>query len=166
MMNHFIFYTFILSYFLLPAPPTLQTILIAVAHLKVFWKPNFNMKVWAKTNLDSMLKSRDIVLLTKVCLVKAMVFPVVMYGCESWIIKKIEHQRIDAFEPWCWGRLLRVPWTARRSNYSSPTPRFKSINSLVLSLLHGPTLTSIHDYWKNYSFDYMDLCQQGDVSAF
>ena len=118
MMNHFIFYTFILSYFLLPAPPTLQTILIAVAHLKGFWKPNFNMKVWAKTNLDSMLKSRDIVLLTKVCLVKAMVFPVVMYGCESWIIKKIEHQRIDAFEPWCWGRLLRVPWTARRSNQS------------------------------------------------
>ena len=70
----------------------------------------------AMTNLDSMLKSRDITLLTKVCLVKPMVFPVVMYGCESWTIKKAEHQRIDAFELWCWRRLLRVPWTARRSN--------------------------------------------------
>ena len=70
------------------------------------------------TNLDSILKSRDITLLTKVCLVKAMVFPVVMYGCESWIIKKAERCRIDAFEPWCWRRLLRVPWTARRSNQS------------------------------------------------
>ena len=70
------------------------------------------------TNLDSMLKSRDITLPTKVCLVKAMVFPVVMYGCESWTIKKTERQRIDAFEPWCWRRLLRVPWTARRSNQS------------------------------------------------
>ena len=67
------------------------------------------------TNLDSILKSRDITLLTKVCLVKAMVFPVVMYGCESWTIKKAECQRIDAFELWCWRRLLRVPWTARRS---------------------------------------------------
>ena len=70
------------------------------------------------TNLDSMLKSRDITLPTKVCLVKAMVFPVVMYGYESWTIKKAEHQRIDAFELWCWRRLLRVPWTARRSNQS------------------------------------------------
>ena len=68
------------------------------------------------TNLDSMLKSRDITLPTKVYLVKAMVFPVVMYGCESWTVKKPEHQRIDAFELWCWRRLLRVPWTARRSN--------------------------------------------------
>ena len=68
------------------------------------------------TNLDSILKSRDITLLTKVCLVKAMVFPVVMYGCESWTIKKAERQRIDAFELWCWRRLLRVPWTARRYN--------------------------------------------------
>ena len=66
------------------------------------------------TNLDSILKSRDITLPTKVCLVKAMVFPVVMYGRESWTIKKTEHQRIDAFELWCWRRLLRVPWTARR----------------------------------------------------
>ena len=70
------------------------------------------------TNLDSIFKSRDIILPTKVCLVKAMVFPVVMYGCESWTVKKAEHQKIDAFELWCWRRLLRVPWTARRSNQS------------------------------------------------
>ena len=70
------------------------------------------------TNLDSILKSRDITLSTKVHLVKAMVFPVVMYGCESWTIKKVEHWRIDVFELWCWRRLLRVPWTARRSNQS------------------------------------------------
>ena len=72
----------------------------------------------AMTNLDSILKSRDITLPTQVCLVKAMVFPVVMYGCESWIIKKAEHQRINAFELWYWRRLLRVPWIARRSNQS------------------------------------------------
>ena len=70
------------------------------------------------TNLDSIFKSRDITLSTKVHLVKAMVFPVVMYGCESWIVKKAERQRIDAFELWCWRRLLRVPWTVRRSNQS------------------------------------------------
>ena len=70
------------------------------------------------TNLDSVLKSRDITLLTKVRIVKAMVFPVVMYGCESWTIKKAERQRIDTFELWCWRRLLKVPWTARRSNQS------------------------------------------------
>ena len=70
------------------------------------------------TNLDSILKSRDIILPTKVHLVKAMVFPVVMYGCERWTIKKAKHQRIDAFELWCWRRLLRVPWTGRRSNQS------------------------------------------------
>ena len=70
----------------------------------------------AMTNLDNILKSRDITWLTKVRLVKAMVFPVVMYGCESWTVKKAEHQRIDAFELWCWRRLLRGPWTARRSN--------------------------------------------------
>ena len=72
----------------------------------------------AMTNLDSLLKSRDITLSTKVHVVKAMVFLVVMYGCESWTIKKAKHQIIDAFELWCWGRLLRVPWTARRSNES------------------------------------------------
>ena len=70
------------------------------------------------TNLDSILESRDISWLTKAHLVKAMVFPVVMYGCESWIIKKAKHQTIDAFELWCWRRLLKVPWTARRSNQS------------------------------------------------
>ena len=70
------------------------------------------------TKLDSIFKSRDITLPTKVCLVKAMVFPVVMCGCESWTVKKAEPQRIDAFELWCWRRLLRVPWTARRSNHS------------------------------------------------
>ena len=69
-------------------------------------------------NLDSILKSRDITLPTKVCLVKAVVFPVVMYGCDSWTMKKAERQTIDAFEVWCWRRLLRVPWTARRSNQS------------------------------------------------
>ena len=72
----------------------------------------------AVTYQDSVLKSRDITLSTKVCIVKAMVFPVVMYGCESWTVKKAEHRRTDAFELWCWRRLLRVPWTARRSNQS------------------------------------------------
>ena len=71
------------------------------------------------TNLDSILKSRDITLPTQICLVKAMVFPVVMYGCESWTVKQAECRRIDAFELWCWRRLLRVPWTARRSNQSN-----------------------------------------------
>ena len=70
------------------------------------------------TNLDSILKSRDMTLPTKICLVKAMVFPVVIYGCETWTVKKAEHRRIDAFELWYWRRLLRVPWTARRSNQS------------------------------------------------
>ena len=70
------------------------------------------------TNLDSILKSRDTTLPTKVCLVKAMVFPVIMYGCESWTVKKVERQRIDAFELWCWRRLFRVPWIARKSNQS------------------------------------------------
>ena len=70
------------------------------------------------TNLDSILKSRDITLPTKIHIVKAMIFPIVMYGCDSWTIKKAEHQRIDAFKLWCWRRLLRVPWTARRSNQS------------------------------------------------
>ena len=72
----------------------------------------------AMTNLDSILKSRDITLPTKVRLVKAIVFPVVVYGCESWTVKKAEHRRIDAFELWCWRRLWRIPWTARRSNHS------------------------------------------------
>ena len=73
-------------------------------------------RVFSSTNLDSIFKSRDITLPTKVCLVKAMVFPMVTYGCESWTVKKGEHRRVNAFELWCWRRLLRVPWTARRSN--------------------------------------------------
>ena len=81
-------------------------------------KPNFILSKKVMTNLDSILKSRDITLPTKVCLVQAMVFPVVMYGCESWTVKKAECWRIDAFELWCWRRLLRVPWTSRRSNQS------------------------------------------------
>ena len=88
------------------------------------------------TNLDSVLKSRDITLPTKVCLVKAMVFPVVMYGCESWSIKKAELRRIGAFELWCWRRLLRVPWTARRSNQSilkEISPEY-SLEGLMLTL--------------------------------
>ena len=88
------------------------------------------------TNLDSILKSRDITLPTKVHLVKAMVFPVVMYGCESWTIKKAECQRINAFELWCWRRLLRVPWTARRSNQSilkEINPEY-SLQGLMLKL--------------------------------
>ena len=88
------------------------------------------------TNLDSILKSRDITLPTKVCLVKAMVFPVVMYGCESWTIKKAEHQTTDAFELWYWRRLLRVPWTARRSNQSivkEISPEY-SLEGLMLKL--------------------------------
>ena len=88
------------------------------------------------TNLDSILKSRDVTLSTKVCLVKAMVFPVVMYGCESWTMKKAECPRIDAFELWCWRRLLRVPWTARRSNQSilkEISPEY-SLERLMLKL--------------------------------
>ena len=93
---------------------------------------------WKKslTNLDGMIKSRDITLPKKVCLVKAMVFPAVMYGCESWTIKNVERQRIDAFELWCWRRLLRVPWTARRSNQSilkEINPEY-SLEGLMLKL--------------------------------
>ena len=90
----------------------------------------------ALTNLDSILESRDITLLTKVCLVKALVFPVVMYRCESWTTKKSEHWRIDAFELWCWRRFLRVPWTARRSNQSilkEISPKY-SLEGLMLKL--------------------------------
>ena len=90
------------------------------------------------TNLDSVLRSRDITLPTKVHVVKAMVFPVVTYGCESWTVEKAEHQRIDAFELWCWRRLLRVPWTARRSNRSilkEISPKH-SLERLMLKLKH------------------------------
>ena len=99
-------------------------------------KRHFLLRRKAMTNLDSILKSRDITLPTKVCLVKAMVFPVVIYGCESWTIKKAECRRIDAFELWCWRRLLRVPWTARRSNQSilkEISPEY-SLEGLMLNL--------------------------------
>ena len=99
--------------FILGAPKSLQMV---TADMKL--KDACSLGKKAMTNLDSILKSRDIILPAKVHLVKAMVFPVVMYGCESWTIKKAEHRRIDAFELWCWRRLLRVPWTARRSNQS------------------------------------------------
>ena len=104
------------------------------------------------TNLDSILKSRDITWPTKVCLFKAMVFPVAMYGCESWTVKKAEHQRIDAFEVWCWRRFLRVPWTARRSNQSilkeiSPGC---SLKGLMLKLKLQSLATPYEDltHWK------------------
>ena len=104
------------------------------------------------TNLDSILKSRDITLPTKFHLVKAMVFPVVMYGCESWMVKKAEHRRIDAFELWCWRRLLSVPWTARRSNQSilkeiSPVC---SLEGLMLKLKLQYLATSCEEltHWK------------------
>ena len=105
------------------------------------------------TNLDSILKSRDITLPTKVCLVKAMVSPVVTYGCESWTVRKAEHRRIDAFELWCWRRLMRVPWTARRSNQSilkeiSPVC---SLEGLMLKLKLQYLATSCEEltHWKS-----------------
>ena len=106
----------------------------------------------AMTNLDSIVKSRDITLPTKVCLVKVMVFPGVMYGCERWTIKKAEHWRIDAFELWCWRRLLRVPWTARRSNQSilkGISPEY-SLEGLMLKL----KLQNFgHLMWRNDSLE-------------
>ena len=105
------------------------------------------------TKLDSILKSRDVTLSTKVCLVKAMVFPVVMYGCESWTIKKAEHQRINGFELWCWRRLLRVPWTARRSNQSilkEINPEY-SLEGLMLKLklqYFGHLMQRTHSFEK------------------
>ena len=104
------------------------------------------------TNLDSVLKNTDITLLTKVCIVKAMVFPVVTYRCESWTIKKAECQRIDAFELWCWRRLLRVPWTARRSNQSilkEISPEY-SLGGLMLKLKLQYLATKCEEliHWK------------------
>ena len=101
------------SDFIFWAPKSLQMV---IAAMKIKRRLLLGRKVM--TNLDSIFNSRDITLSTKVCLVKAMVFPVVMYGCESWTVEKAEHRRIDAFELWYWRRLLRVPWTARRSNQS------------------------------------------------
>ena len=106
----------------------------------------------AMTNIDSIIKGRDITLLTKICLVKAMIFPVVIYGCESWTIKKAEYWRIDAFELWCWRRLLRVLWTARRSNQSilkeiSPIYSLERL-MLKLKLQYFGHLMWRNDYWK------------------
>ena len=92
---------------------TSKSLQMVIAAMKL--KDTYSLEV-VMTNLDSILKSRDITLPTKVHLVKAMLFPVVMYGCENWTVKKAERQKMDAFELWCWRRLLRVPWTARRSN--------------------------------------------------
>ena len=111
------------------APKSLQMVTAAMKLKDTPWKKSYD-------NLDSILKSRDFTLPTKVRLVKAMVFPVVIYGCESWTIKKAECQRIDAFELWCWRRLLRVPWTARRSNQSilkEVSPEY-SLEGLTLKL--------------------------------
>ena len=113
------------------APKSLQMVTAAMKS-----KDACSLKKKSMTNLDSILKSRDITVPTKVCLVKAMVFPAVMYGCESWITKKADHWRIDAFELWCWRRLLRVPWTARRSNQSilkEISPEY-SLEGLMLKL--------------------------------
>ena len=113
-----------------------------------------HLLLWRKaiTNLDSRLKSRDIILSTKVCLVKAMVFPVVMYGCESWIVKKAEWWRINAFELWCWRRLLRVPWTARRSIQfilKEISPEY-SLEGLMLKL---KLQYFVHLMWRTDSFE-------------
>ena len=97
----------------LGAPESLQMV---TAAMKL--KDAYSLEGKVMPNLDSIFKSRDITLPAKVCLVKAVVFPVVMYGCESWTVKKAEHQRIDTFELWCWRSLLRIPWTTRRSNQS------------------------------------------------
>ena len=110
------------------------------------------------TNLDSMLKSRDIILLTKFCLIKAMVFPVVMYGCESWTMKKAEHQRIDAFELWCWRRLFRVPWTARKSNQCILREIYWSWNSKTLFTLWEEMIQ-----WKTpWCWERLKAGEEGD----
>ena len=124
------------------APKSLQMVIAAMK-----WHLLLGRK--AMTNLDSILKSRDITLPTNVHIVKAMVFPVVMYGCESWTITKAEHWRMDAFELWCWRRLLRVPWTARRSNQSTlkeVSPEY-SLEGLMLKLMR----------WLDGITDLMDL---------
>ena len=114
------------------------------------------------TNLDSILKSRDFTLPTKVHLVKAMVFPVVMYGCESWTVKRAEHQRIDAFELWCWRRLLGVPWTARRSNQSI-LKEISSKCSLEGLMLKLKLLYLGHLMWRADSFKkILMLCSKGN----
>ena len=119
----------------------------------------------AMTNLDSILQSRDITLPTKIRLVRAMVFPVVMYGCESWTIKKAEHRRIDAFELWCWRRLLRVPWTARRSNQSilkEINPEY-SLEGLMLTLQYVDHLMGRTDsFEKPWCWERLKAGGEGD----
>ena len=123
------------------------------------------------TNLDSILKSRDITLPTKVHLVKAMVFPVVRYGCESWTVKKAEHRRIDAFELWCWRRLLRVPWTAKRSNQSilkEINPEY-SLDGLMLKLQYSDHLNrnAIDQQLLNEErVEFRTYRQQQDINGF
>ena len=118
-------------------------------------------------NLDSILKSTDITLPTKIHLVKAMVFPVVMYGCESWTTKKAEHQRIDAFELWCWRRLLRVPWTARRSNQfilKEISPRY-SLEGLMLKLklqYFGHLMQRVDSLEKTLMLEGLGAGREGD----
>ena len=119
----------------------------------------------AVTNLDSILKSRDITLLTKVHIVKGMVFPVVMYGCESWTIKKAEHGRIDAFELWCWRRLLRVPWTARRSNpaiLKEISPEYL-LEGLTLKLQYfGHLIEELSDWKKPWCWERLKTGGEGN----
>ena len=121
----------------------------------------------AMTNLDSIFKSRDITLPTKVCLVKAMVFPVVMDGCESWTIKKAECQRIDAFKLWCWRRLLRVPWTAKRSNQSilkEISPEC-SLQGLMLKLklqYFGHPMRRTDSLEKTLTLEKIEVREEGD----
>ena len=130
------------------APKSLQMV---IAAMKL--KDPYSLEGKLFTNLDSILKSRDIALSTKFCLVKAMVFPVVIYGCQSWTIKKAKLCRIDAFELWCWRRLLRVPWTARRSNQSilkKISPRC-SLEGLMLKLKLQYLLPDVKSWliWKD-----------------
>ena len=121
----------------------------------------------AMTNLDSILKSRDMTLSTKVCLVKAMVFPVVMYGCESWTIKKADCQRIDAFELWCWRRLFRVPWTARRSNQSilkeiSPEYSLEELRLRLKLQYIGHLMQRIYSFEKTLIWERLKVGGEGD----
>ena len=119
------------------------------------------------TNLDSIFKSRDIALRAKVCLVKAVVFPVVMYGCESWTVKKAERQRIDAFELWCWRRLLRVPWTSRRSSQSilkEISPEY-SLEGLMLKLklqYFGNLMRRTDSFEKTWCWERLKAGGEGD----
>ena len=119
------------------------------------------------TNLDSMLKSRDITLPTKVRLIKAMVFPVVMYGCESWTVKKAERQKIDAFELWCWRRLLKVPWTARRSNQSvvkeiSPGCSLEGLTLKLKLQYFGHLMRRIDSMEKSHCWEGLGAVGEGD----